>query len=630
MDDDQPKTAANTAAEGTVPRWSFVVLNPKITAQVPGTVQLLSNADCELDPEQQHEDNSLKTTANGKIILSPQPSHSPNDPLNWPRWRRDAALISLGLFCAVGGGMPIILAAGFTEIAADYSVPVSQIALTTGVVNIGLGVGSVLAGPTAIIFGKRPVYLGSVVLFIISAVWCALSPSFVSLLLARMVQGAALSVTEALPSATIADIFFLHERAFRVGIYALMFLGGKNLVPLASAAVIGAWGWRWVFWIAVIVGVVCGILIFTFLAETFWDRTLVHDGEIPAHSPRAATPEDSSSKTDKLKIAPEAKSHATDDYISSPSSLADCSPPPATPDDLENKPLPPPTIIHVIGDTTTTTTPTTNNTYTSHRASLPALPFVSHLRPYHGRLLPSSNTRWHHAFLRPFLLLLYPSILWSAAVYACSIGWLIVLAECVTVVYRSQATYHLSALQAGLVYLSPFVGGVLGTAAAGRVSDLVVRAMARRNGGVYEPEFRLVMVLPVAVCTGAGLMAFGWSAGVGDSVMVPTVWFGVVAFGCALGSTTAITFCVDSYKEFASEALVTLSFVKNICHGMVFSFFVTEWVESDGPKTVFIWIGVIQLIVLAFTVPMCIYGKRARHWTARDSFYPARSVIFKQ
>jgi hypothetical protein len=53
-------------------------------------------------------------------------------------------------------------------------------------------------------------------------------------------------------------------------------------------------------------------------------------------------------------------------------------------------------------------------------------------------------------------------------------------------------------------------------------------------------------------------------------------------------------------------------------------------VESDGPKKVFIWIGVIQLIVLAFTIPMCIYGKRARHWTARDSFYPARSVIFRQ
>jgi len=69
---------------------------------------------------------------------------------------------------------------------------------------------------------------------------------------------------------------------------------------------------------------------------------------------------------------------------------------------------------------------------------------------------------------------------------------------------------------------------------AGKVSDLVVRGMARSNKGLYEPEFRLVMMVPVTVCMVGGLIGFGWSAGVGDVWIVPTVWFGVVAFGCAL------------------------------------------------------------------------------------------------
>ena len=43
------------------------------------------------------------------------------------------------------------------------------------------------------------------------------------------------------------------------------------------------------------------------------------------------------------------------------------------------------------------------------------------------------------------------------------------------------------------MYVSPFIGGVLGTAVAGKVSDVIVQYMSRRNGGVYEPEFRLVM-----------------------------------------------------------------------------------------------------------------------------------------
>jgi hypothetical protein len=100
---------------------------------------------------------------------------------------------------------------------------------------------------------------------------------------------------------------------------------------------------------------------------------------------------------------------------------------------------------------------------------------------------------------------------------------------------------------------------------------------------------------------------------------VPTVFFGIISFGCSLGSTTAITFCVDSYRQYAGEALVTLNFSKNIFHGLIFSLFVTHWLSHEGPKTVYIWLGVIQLILLLFTVPMYIYGKRARMWTIRKN-----------
>lgn len=108
--------------------------------------------------------------------------------------------------------------------------------------------GSVFASPTAILFGKRPVYLASAFLFIATSLWAGWSPSFESLLAARVFQGFAISPIECLPSATIAEIFFLHERAYRIGIYTLLLLGGKNLVPLVSAAVIGSLGWRWTFW----------------------------------------------------------------------------------------------------------------------------------------------------------------------------------------------------------------------------------------------------------------------------------------------------------------------------------------------------------------------------------------------
>ncbi|KAK0652389.1 major facilitator superfamily domain-containing protein [Cercophora newfieldiana] len=572
------------------PKWSFGVINPKTTTEVPGTILLLHrqtepstapSPTSELEPPPPPTRPPPKTTPDGTIILSPQPSHSPNDPLNWPRWRRDAALLSLGLYCSVGGGMPPLLAAGFTDISTSYSVPLHRVALTTGLLMLGLGIGAVLAGPTAILYGKRPVYLGSVIAFLAATVWCALSPDFASLLVARVVQGLAISPVEALPSATIAEMFFLHERSFRIGVYTLMLLGGKNLVPLVSAAVIERWGWRWVFWIVVMVGGFCGVMLFLFMHETFWDRREVRDGR------------------DGGRVGNEGTEK-----------------PGTVENENENESQPGSSTLTLMAPE-----PTTNASSDTEKAS-PPLDYTSH------RL--ASPSHWHHVAVRPLLLFLYPSILYSAFLYACSLGWLIVISESVAVIYRSRGSYHLSALSTGLVYISPFVGGVLGSAFGGRISDLVVRVMARQNRGVYEPEFRLVMVVPVAVCTVGGLIGFGWSAGVGDVWIVPTVWFGVVSFGCALGSTTAITFCVDSYKQFAGEALVTLNFSKNVLHGMVFSLFVTGWVESDGPRKVYLWIGIIQMVVLLFTVPMYLFGKRARHWTAGDNFWVSRSVIFRE
>lgn len=259
---------------------------------------------------------------------------------------------------------------------------------------------------------------------------------------------------------------------------------------------------------------------------------------------------------------------------------------------------------------------TRGQAYTHALRYAPPKSFGQQLKIHHGRL---NQDKWWKAAVRPFVLFAYPAVLWSAAIYACSIGWLIVISESVAVIYR-EGSYHFGAMSTGLVYISPFVGGVLGTAVAGKVSDVIVKAMARRNGGLYEPEFRLVMAAPMAVTTVIGLMGFGWSAEKNDAWIVPTIFFGVVSFGCSLGSTTSITFCVDSYRQYAGEALVTLNFSKNIFHGLVFSLFVTGWLKDDGSKTVFVWLGIIQLIVLISTIPMYIYGKRARMWTVRQNF----------
>lgn len=746
-------------------RWSMGVLNDPETYEVPGSVLLLtgqrneplglrnapartSASSLPVSPavsrrpsKQDRASQGKKLTKDGKIILEPQPDESQNDPLNWPTLKRDAALLSLGLYCMVGGGMTPILAAGFNNVAQTYKVTVPKVALTTGLYMMGMGVGSVFMSPTAILYGKRPVYLGAAVLFICTSVWCAASPSYNSLLVARIFQGVSISVVECLPSATIAEIFFLHERAYRIGIYTLLLLGGKNLIPLVSAAIIESLSWRWVFWIVAMVGGFCWILLFLFVPETFWDRTprpksrntsksvskstskdtlkdtsktasrlALFRSRKPSHPQTVQNPdvekdiikpEDEDKEeivdtpsTDNLKAPPLAHDHtrtahvafAPEDartnemntetreqgrdlpYLGEPSgqvppmqsashvlerhsiSSGHISHPVTATHPAQARIMPaggvPPTpgLLSFNSDKYRTAekkgpdyfsmgpdNPHLNSDgsksfplerppppprYTTFLKQRPAKTFVQNLKPFNGRL---HHDQWLRVAIRPFILFAYPAVLWSSIVYSCSVGWLIVLSESVAVIYRTPTTYGFSALSTGLIYISPFLGGVLGTAVAGKVSDIIVRAMSKRNGGLYEPEFRLVMAIPISITTVIGLMGFGWSAKVHDAWIVPTVFFGIISFGCSLGSTTAITFCVDSYRQYAGEALVTLNFSKNIFHGLVFSLFFTSWLEHDGSKSVFIWLGIIQLILMTLTIPMYIFGKRARMWTVRKN-----------
>ncbi|KAF7187652.1 Protein HOL1 [Pseudocercospora fuligena] len=692
-------------------KWSMGMLNDPDTEEVPGSVLLLSkvsqfneplgmrNAPARNStssfpqsprpraPSRSSSSTSVrrwrlglrqpekKTTADGKFVLEPQPDDSANDPLNWKVWRRDAALLSLGFYCMVGGGMTPILAAGFDDVAEEYNVSVPRVALTTGLYMMGLGLGSVVLSPTAILYGKRPVYLIAAICFILSGVWCALSPNFASLVCARIFQGFAVSSVECLPSATVAEIYFLHEKAYRLGIYTLLLLGGKNLVPLVSAAVIQSLGWRWVFWVvAMVVGFgLC--LLFFFVPETFWDRspvphkqrqrhsnfsmshvirTLSHPGspvaerkshkeapDVPADNHDHPEPKSERHAHFTTEASDDEKDVKTEDQT--PAEKPDreqpkveaAPPSPQTPkarlfeenkihaeDYFNNRPVSPahleeahPQLSRVPTDLSDAHDP--RNAYTKHFASQPAKSYIEQLRPWSGRM---SHDKWFKVALRPFILFAYPSLLWSALVYSLSIGWLIVLSESVTTIYISRDSYNFTSLQAGLVYISPFVGGVLGTAVAGKVSDVIVRWMARRNGGIYEPEFRLVMAIPIAIFTVIGLMGYGWSAQERDAWIVPTIFFGFISFGCSLGSTTSITFAVDSYRQYAGEALVTLNFSKNILHGLVWSLFFNHWLESDGSRDVFIAIGGIQLACLLTTIPMYIYGKRARMWTVRKNF----------
>lgn len=60
-----------------------------------------------------------------------------------------------------------------------------------------------------------------------------------------------------------------------------------------------------------------------------------------------------------------------------------------------------------------------------------------------------------------------------------------------------------------------------------------------------------------------------------------------------------------------------MAMLLDVFHGLVFSLFIVDWLKSDGARTVYLAIGGIQLACLLTSIPMYIFGKRARMWTVQ-------------
>ena len=67
------------------------------------------------------------------------------------------------------------------------AIPTVQLGLTMGM--IGLGIGQIVLGPVSFKYGRKPVLVFSVVLFMVAAVICIFSPTITVFLICRLFQG---------------------------------------------------------------------------------------------------------------------------------------------------------------------------------------------------------------------------------------------------------------------------------------------------------------------------------------------------------------------------------------------------------------------------------------------------------
>ncbi|TQJ38872.1 EmrB/QacA subfamily drug resistance transporter [Arthrobacter sp. SLBN-112] len=128
-----------------------------------------------------------------------------------------------------------------------------------------------LYGKLSDIFGRRPLYLTAIVVFLVGSLYAGSVHSMTELAVARGIQGLGAGGLLALALTIIGDIVSLRDRAKFQGYFMSVFGISSVLGPVVGGAfagssnILGFDGWRWVFFINIPIGLAALTVVFLFL-----------------------------------------------------------------------------------------------------------------------------------------------------------------------------------------------------------------------------------------------------------------------------------------------------------------------------------------------------------------------------
>ncbi|KAI9250460.1 major facilitator superfamily domain-containing protein [Phascolomyces articulosus] len=184
--------------------------------------------------------------------------------------KREKVLITfiVSAFCLVSALSNRSYYPALPLISKDFNVSVSLVNMTVMVYMVFQGISPCFWGPVADMWGRRPVYLISFIIFIGTCSGLAIINSFSGLLVLRMIQSFSESSCNVIGFGTIADITTSAERASYNNIIASTLSISMALSPIFGGVISNQLSWRWIFWILFILGAVSWISILLFLPET--------------------------------------------------------------------------------------------------------------------------------------------------------------------------------------------------------------------------------------------------------------------------------------------------------------------------------------------------------------------------
>ncbi|BGP21959.1 hypothetical protein JCM10295v2_000836 [Rhodotorula toruloides] len=540
---------------------AFGILEPKDISNPPDVLGTAA-----LEETQTTESDVFSKHAPGRpdLILVPTPSDDPLDPLNWSRFRKEAAYAVLLLGTCLAGTCGPLVAPAFVEMSQQLGRPLSQIATgLNGSLVLAIGIGSCIFAPIQTKWGTRPSFLIAAVVAFVSQIWAGASgTNFPSLCAARVLQGLGMGCWfNGAPSA-IAAITFVHERGLRIALWNLGLVGGINLGPVISAQICQRQGWHFAFWWQSLAAglVLLGTVIL--VPEMDYDRSYYY-AELERRREMLTSGSGSPSED---KFVPEQKEVVLGKVITAPQ-------------DVERG---------------------SSSRWTQYRFSTGSKTDVSFVA----------------LFLRPFYYFISPTIIWSALTFSVCFN-LLPLAATVYAQVFGAPPYNLSVGGIGLVGgIPPLIGTLIGTFATGPLSDASAKFLSKRNNGIYEPEFRLLPMMLFLVFGGMGF--YGWGMQTSSSWIVPAIFIAILHIGVSAATISCISYVTDSLRDGAADGLGLVVLIKSAI-GFGITFIINNWYAARGSRQFFVSLGSLVVATSGLAIPAWIFGKKARHWFSQHN-----------
>ncbi|KAI2781646.1 putative florfenicol exporter [Daldinia loculata] len=193
----------------------------------------------------------------------------PNDPYNWPEWRK----VSIGIIFSVGQLVTLmsasIMAAALGSISHDLNIDASTSQITLSIYFLGLGIGPFFIAALAEMNGRKKIWIVGNAWYIL---WNALCP--VGKSTGLMITGRFLAVTGAgagiiLTGPVMADMYHAKDRGKSLAIASFLPYLGPALGPIVGGVVVQLVYWPWLFWIVSIFDAFITILGVFIIKESY-------------------------------------------------------------------------------------------------------------------------------------------------------------------------------------------------------------------------------------------------------------------------------------------------------------------------------------------------------------------------